>query len=189
MRFRFYDKAGTPEVDSISEVAALAQVEIPESDYETFFDVLYPIVFDGFFCGDGNAKMGDENVSLLFACIKGVLAYVIVSLADDALFADGLDDLFTSLDVPVIDGMYQGVPKLFYAQTAANAVIISLLAPLVDGVVSDAYAPADNNVVLEPYAAPGDDFENLAPLTFMNKFMTVMTVIFNMITNLLTRLG
>ncbi len=78
---------GTPEVDSLQEIAALGGETFPQSNYKTV-PQLAADVLNAFFAGDENLKMDDPEIRLLLSCVKAALTYTLVNAADDVLRAE-----------------------------------------------------------------------------------------------------
>ncbi|GEM_PF-6367077 len=60
-----------------------------------------------------------------------------------------------------------GAAKAVYKSHTVNTVVEAILSPIVGGMASDAYSPADLNVTLEPYGENRTN-ENSAPLSVIS---------------------
>lgn len=146
-----YDEYNTPDADSIQEIAAAAGYTMPESDYNSVYEVAGDI-FSAFFAGEEGFSVNDTEPSILFAALKGCISYALGQYSQMLLSADGAK----------LTGI---LAKLAYADSLPNKLFSTLVDPLLESVISDAYTPGDLNVTLEAYSVNGSDGEYGAALS------------------------
>ncbi len=83
--------------------------------------------------------------------------------------------------MPLGDGAMQKTAKVVFAKSVSTRIVNGLLAPLVESVVSDAFAPADVNVVLEPYGSSPTDTSRGVPLDTWTIILFWMNMLFKML--------
>lgn len=188
VKLPLYDRAGTPELDSIAEVAALAGYTLPESDYESAIDIAAVFVL-GFFGGYGSIKADSIETVVILEAIRGCVAYAIGKIIDDGEYSQGLALAFKLMGVPTADiesgkVFTNELAKVTYMRTAAGVIVTTAITPLLESISFDAYAPDDLNVTLEPYGAktkPSLDGDGGQPLTFFQKLIAALRYIFKLL--------
>ena len=156
-----YDKAGTPAIDSVQEIAKCAGETIAPSNY-TRFSELMAVFVSRMFCGDENTPYDAPEIKLFLQTFKAALVYALVNIPDAAA-----GELFQKLNLksPGIStggAAFTRVSKLVFAKSAATKVISAFIRPLVEGMTVDSFSPGDLNVTLEAYGVSagfkaGDD--------------------------------
>lgn len=147
-----YDDGKTPDtIDSIEEIAKLANVDIPKSDYTMVYQLAAKI-FNGFYHGDEAESVKTVEFPLFYSCFKAVLVRTISNLA----FTTNTAKIFNSVcgqifGVKPYDKMLTDSEKILYASKAADNILQSLLYNLCDGLVEDLSEPADINAVIDGY--------------------------------------
>ena len=177
LRMPLYDKAGTPAADSVSELAAMAGIKIPASDYTDVIDVA-AILYGAHLHGDETAGFDSDETALLIAGLEAVLVYALVNIppeAANALLADILPGENT-LRAPSV--ATNAAAALMFAKDAAKKILHEVLRPLAGGIVDDYSAPADLNVTLEPYGEAGTIQGDTAAVTPFEIFKKVIKEIF-----------
>lgn len=182
----------TPELDTIEEVAALSGITLEKSDYESAIDIIYVFV-GGFYSGDSNIPLDSLEGRILFNVIKAALTYTIGQCTDPTSLGKGLNKIL--VDNGVSEAAAAGllitgsVSQLVFTETAANAVIESLIRPILEGFSADAYAPADLNVELDAYNSGKEYFpDGGVPLTLWQKFIAFLKTIYEAIATLLNNI-
>lgn len=147
-----YDDGSTPDiVDSIEEIAAIAGVELPESEYEMIYQLAAKI-YNGFYHGDEAESIRTVEFPLFYACFKAVLARTITNLTFTTYTAKAFNSVMGSLfGVEPYDRMLTGAAKLNYSCEAADKILESVLYNVCDGLVTDLSEPSDINVTITGY--------------------------------------
>ncbi|MCQ2479607.1 MAG: metallophosphoesterase [Clostridia bacterium] len=147
-----YDDGKTPDrVDSIEEIAKLANVDIPKSDYIMVYQLAAKI-FNGFYHGDEAESIKTVEFPLFYDCFKAVLVRTISNLA----FSTNTAKLFNAVSQQIFgvapyEKMLTDSEKILYSSKAADNILQSLLYNLCDGLVEDLSEPSDINVVIDGY--------------------------------------
>ncbi len=163
-----YDAEGSEEIDSVSEIAKLADIDIPQSEYVDLVD-LGAAIYAGFYAGDENLSLHDSvELKLLSNALNAILVYALVNLPISPVNALlkhlGAFDLYF---LPS-NNIYTSAAKIAYLRTAGERIAIEMLAPIAGGIISDISDPEDLNVTLEPYGKIYGTEENRVPLTFLD---------------------
>lgn len=153
-----YDTAETEPIDSVEEIAACVGIAIDRSEYKSLPDIVGS-VYSLHYCGDENLSYDSPEIRIFR---QGFNAALVWALAD--LPVRTANALFSELGLPqagltINDTVLTQAAKLIYMKTAASMIFDEILKPLLGGFITDAYAPADLNVTLEPYGSPvlGED--------------------------------
>lgn len=152
LRMPIYDTAGTPETDSVSELAAAARVSLPESGYTDVIDVA-AVLYADHLRGDESFGFDSDETELLIAGLEAVIVYALVNAPAEAANAL-LSDILPSGSITDGHGCFTtATARLVYIKTASKIILHEILRPLAAGITEDYSAPADLNVTLEPYGA------------------------------------
>lgn len=182
LRMPLYDKAGTPEADSVSELAAKAGITIPDSDYTDVIDVA-AILYAAHLRGDETAGFDSDETALLIAGLEAVLAYALVNIPPEAANALLADILPADKTIRIPSVAVNAAARIMYARTAAKTILHEVLRPLAAGIVDDYSTPSDLNVALEPYGTAGTVEGNTAAVTPFEIFKRVIKAIFLVLFN------
>ncbi len=150
LRMPLYDKAGTPEADSVSELAAAAGFTLPDSEYTDVIDVA-AILYAAHLRGDETAGFDSDETALLVAGLQAVLIYALVNTPAEAVNALLSDILPSEHFIQIPSSVTTAAAKTLYVKNAVKVIMHEVLRPLAGGIVDDYSAPADLNVTLEPY--------------------------------------
>ncbi len=134
------------ETNSLESIAKLSGHTIPSSNYNSLAEIAATIL-SGVYCGDESLGKNSLEVEVLFTALHAALTYAGCGIAG------------------VLDTDAVGfVSALAHSTAFADEFILKILAPIFNGLTTDAYAPGDLNVTLEFNDA---DIDNLAPLTVL----------------------
>ena len=172
LRMPLYDKAGTPEADSVSELAASAGITIPDSDYTDVIDVA-AILYAAHLRGDETAGFDSDETALLIAGLEAVLVYALTNVPIEIVNALLTDILPDDKMIQLPAGITTSAARVMFAKNAAKVILHEILRPLAGGIVDDYSAPADLNVTLEPYGASEKVSGTTAAVTTFNIFKKV----------------
>ena len=172
LRMPLYDKAGTPEADSVSELAASAGIAIPDSDYTDVIDVA-AILYAAHLRGDETAGFDSDETALLIAGLEAVLVYALTNVPTEIVNALLTDILPSDKMIQLPAGVTDAAAKIMFARSAAKIILHEILRPLAGGIVDDYSAPADLNITLEPYGASEKVNGSTAAVTPFNIFRKV----------------
>jgi len=176
------DKAGTPAIDSIREIAASVGQKIEPGDYAKLSDIL-GILVARFYAGDENTPYNSPEITLLFQCVKAALVYAFVQLSDEAA-----SSIFKSLGLPgcaIGSASYKQAAKLAFARTAANKISAAVLTPLVQSFTVDSFGPGDLNVTLDAYGVSGPAAGKAVPITDFQVIIDYIERLFNLFFNVI----
>ncbi len=134
------------QTGSLESIARLSGNSIPKSDYNSIAEIA-ATVLSGVYAGDEALGKNSLEVKVLFSALHSALTYA----------GCGLMGLLDTKAVNVASA-------LNHATAFADEFVLKILAPVFNGLTSDAYAPGDLNVTLE-FDAP--QTEGIAPLTFI----------------------
>ena len=180
LRMPIYDKAGTPEIDSVSELAAAAHVSLPASEYTDVIDVA-AVLYANHLRGDESFGFDSDETALLIAGLEAVLVYALVNAPAEAANAL-LADILPAGRLPDSPGCLTTVTaRLFYIKTASKMILHEILRPLAAGITEDYSAPADLNVTLEPYGAETSvkgQTDAVTPLAMIIKLRKIIIDVF-----------
>ena len=176
-----YDDGSTPGVvDSIEEIAGLADYTLPKSDYKRPYQVAAKIMFS-FYHGDEETVLGGNEVPLLYDCIKAALAYFVTDLT----FGNNISELLIKLsDVDLRNENISVLSKINYADNAVSKLADALLLSLTDGLRADLCSPSDINVTIDGYGT-ANDIENGFTINLFKKVFEKIFEIFNIYFELL----
>lgn len=152
LKLPLYDRAGTPEVDSVEEIAAKAGVTLQQSDYRNMLGI-FGVIYAEHYAGDENLPYDSVEVTLFRQSFNAVIVYALTNIPISVA-----NTLFVSLGLPasgfhLADKIYTPFAKRIYMETAAKLVFVELMKPLLNSFTTDNYAPGDLNETLEPYGA------------------------------------
>ena len=176
LRMPIYDKAGTPETDSVSELAAAARVSLPESGYTDVIDVA-AVLYANHLHGDESFGFDSDETELLIAGLEAVIVYALVNAPAEAANALLADILPAGSIKESPECFTTAAARLIYIKTASKIILHEILRPLAAGITEDYSAPADLNVTLEPYVAESaveGDTDAITPLAIMIKLKKIM---------------
>ena len=132
---------------SVSEIAARYHIEIPQTDYETGWDLAASLVTEHYAGGEAY-EVDDPRVTALLRTASLILKFVPDQTAD-ALLSDAgkaVADALTGQDVKAL------CRRLFGGVTPGEYLIAAILSPIIYGFVMDDDAP-DNDGTLHGYGA------------------------------------
>lgn len=155
LKLPLYDKAGTPEIDSLEEIAAKAGVMLQASDYKNVLQI-GGTIYAHHYAGDENMPYHSPEITLFRQGFNAALVYALTNIPVNMANA-----LFTGLGLPaaglnIAENFYTPLAKRIYIQNAAKLVFVEVMKPLLNGITDDMYAPGDLNETLEPYGATWD---------------------------------
>ena len=143
---------------SIEEIAALGGYTLPASAYTSFFEVLN-VIIGNYAAGDADMPAESLEVRLLLDCIKAVLVYALGKNAD-MITPESVKEFSDLTGIRLTEAETQaGLASLLFRRNLVNRVVQSLALPFLEGVTKDAFAPADVNIDLPPYAEIQNRFE------------------------------
>ncbi len=146
--------------NSLQSIAALAGYTIPESDYNSLAEIAATILCS-VYSGDESLGKNSLEVRVLYSALRSALTYALCGIAG------------------VLDTNAVGVvSSIAHSTVAADEFILRFIAPIMNGLTSDAYAPGDLNVTLE---LDGTGVDGLAPLTFIQYVKFIIQKIFEML--------
>ena len=179
-----YDKAGTPAIDSVEEIAKSVGEKIAPSSYTRFSDLIAFLV-TRLFSGDENTPYDSPEVQLFLQTLKAGLVYAFVNIPNDAA-----RELFKSLGLSgtgliVNDASYTRAAKLIFAKTASEKILSAVIKPLIEGITVDAFAPGDLNVTLEAYGVSGGATASADPITDFQVITDIIKSMFNLFVNVM----
>ena len=156
-----YDDGATPEsTDSIEEVAVSYGFTIPASDYEKPYQVVAALM-GAFYHGDEPASLKENELPLVYACLKAMLVRAIMNIGTGSLTADEFDALTEMVDGTTVSAeIMKGAANEKAVVDMAGAVASSLLYTLTDGIAYDYSEPEDINVTLPGYGAENESVKN-----------------------------
>ncbi len=166
-----YDDGKTPdEIDSIEEIAMLASVDLPKSDYEKVYQLAAKIM-GGFYHGDEAESLKTVEFPLFYACFKAVLVRTISNLA----FSTKTAKVFNSFSQQIFgvapyEKMLTDSEKILYSSKAADNILESLLFNLCDGLVTDLSEPSDINLTIDGYGK-NDSFNKEFQLSVLKRII------------------
>ncbi len=134
------------ETNSLESIAKLSGNSIPKSDYKSIAEIAATILCE-VYSGDENLGKNSLEIKVLFSSLHAALTYAGCGMA-------GLLDTKAVSIVSVIN----------HSTAFADEFILKFLAPIFNGLTSDAYAPGDLNVSLEFGV---EDINGASPLTFI----------------------
>lgn len=149
----FYD-SGTPETDSVAEIAKKAGITLLPSEYVNLLD-LAGAMYAGHYAGNENYPMDSAEVRLFGSAVNAVLVSVLINMPTQAANA-----LLTAIGLPApgfsTDGATAMAARRIYRQNGAKVFTRELVKMLGEGIFSDWSTPDDLNVTLEPFDAKQD---------------------------------
>lgn len=181
MKLPLYDKAGTPEVDSVEEIAAEGGVTLERSDYKTIPE-LFGALYGNHMAGDETIPDDTLEVVLFKQCLKGNLIYLFSNLPSATVNSVLESFSLPALNIPA-DRTLTKMAKLAYAKTAANLVLTEIIRPLLRSITVDTYAPGDLNETLEPYGTNWDLPGKTAAITDHNYAKRILLVLIRIVLN------
>ncbi len=134
------------ETNSLESIAKLSGNSIPESDYKSMAEIAATILCE-VYSGDEALGKNSLEIKVLFSSLHAALTYAGCGV------------------LGLLDTKAVNIVSLINHSTAfADEFILKFLAPIFNGLTSDAYAPGDLNVTLEFGV---DDINGASPLTFI----------------------
>ena len=180
LRMPLYDASGTDEADSVSELAAMAGITLPESNYTDVIDVA-AILYAAHLRGDETLGFDSDETTLLIAGLEAVLAYALSNIPVEIANALLADILPADKVIQVPSSAVSFTARFMYMKTASKIIMHEILRPLAKGIVDDYSVPADLNVTLEPYGnseAPDGNTANITFLSIMKQFIKEAFLVF-----------
>ncbi|MCR4614858.1 MAG: metallophosphoesterase [Clostridiales bacterium] len=132
---------------SFEELAAKYKYTLPESNYETCYDIVAAII-TSHMSGDENIRSGDVEIKLLKNIAKIILLEAFKQRNTDvSALAEklGLSNLR--------ENVFNYTASFGFKETVANQLADIFMAPVIEGFTVDAYEPDDNNATLPSYSA------------------------------------
>lgn len=177
LKLPLYDDEGTPETDSVEEIAQMAGISIERSDYKDVLEIA-GAVYAGHYAGDENIDFNSLEVRLLGRGLNAVLVYAFMNIplrTANILFAQlGIQSSGFSIN----DSIYGLAAKKIYMKSAAKIIVNSLIRSVADGIINDFSAPGDLNVSLEPY---GETHTLTGPTVAITNASYIFSIIFRFI--------
>ncbi len=166
-----YDNGSSPDkIDSIEEIAQLAGMEIPKSDYEKLYQVAAKIM-SGFYHGDEPESTKETEFPLFYACVKAVLARSVANLAfctTPSKIADSVLKIITGNNP--YGYVLNETSDFFMAQGITDYILESTLLTVTNGFTTDFSQPDDINIIISGYGI-NDSAEKTVPLNIFEKIM------------------
>lgn len=184
LRMPLYDKANTPEADSVAELAATAGMTIPDSEYTDVIDVA-AVIYANHLKGDETFGFDSDETTLLLTGLEAVLVYALVNAPTEAVNALLTDILPEDNMLRSPEFFTTAAARTVYMQNAAKKIVREILRPLAGGMVDDYSAPADLNVTLEPYGPTDCVKGDTAAITPFAIFVQVIREIFRVCLNVI----
>lgn len=184
LRMPLYDKANTPEADSVAELASTAGMTIPDSEYTDVIDVA-AVIYANHLKGDETFGFDSDETTLLLTGLEAVLVYALVNAPTEAVNALLTDILPEDNMLKSPEFFTTAAARTVYMQNAAKKIVREILRPLAGGMVDDYSAPADLNVALEPYGPTDCVKGDTAAITPFAIFMQVIREIFRVCLNVI----
>ncbi len=184
LRMPLYDKANTPEADSVAELAATAGMTIPDSEYTDVIDVA-AVIYANHLKGDETFGFDSDETTLLLTGLEAVLVYALVNAPTEAMNALLTDILPEDNMLKSPEFFITAAARTVYMQNATKKIVREILRPLAGGMVDDYSAPADLNITLEPYGPTDCVKGDTAAITPFAIFMQVIREIFRVCINVI----
>ena len=181
-----YDNEGTPEVDSIEEIAQKQGIKIDKSDYKNILDVAATI-YAAHYAGDEHLEYNSPEVRILGCGLNAVLLYTSLNIPITIA-----NSLFASIGLPtmgfsIIDNI-NTTEREPYIKSAVKIVMKEMIEPLSDGIINDISVPGDLNESLEPYGSSHSLEGQTIAISdfkyFLNIILKILTAILKSTANL-----
>ena len=146
--------------NSLSEVAAQYNIELPESEYETGWDLAMTMVA-AHYAGSENYPMSGRDVTLFLRIVSTVIKEVAGTL-DDTIIYDAAVAIMAGLSA---DQSYDVIDKITNEQggiTAGEYLALAIFSPVIESFVVDDGVD-DNNGAIAGYGrnSDGEKFDNI----------------------------
>lgn len=144
----------------VQELAKEYNIDIPDSEYETAWDLATDLVAYHY-AGEEPYNLHSKEVKIFLRTVALILLDDL-STVNDEIFLGAANDLLAGLG---INGISKELTKLgtevFGPVTAGEYFLLSIAAPLIYEFAYDSDGVNDNNGVIEGYGAPVDNFANI----------------------------
>ncbi len=144
----------------VQELAKEYNIDIPDSEYETAWDLATDLVAYHY-AGEEPYNLHSKEVKIFLRTVALILLDDL-STVNDEIFLGAANDLLADLG---INGISKELTKLgtevFGPVTAGEYFLLSIAAPLIYEFAYDSDGVNDNNGVIEGYGAPVDNFANI----------------------------
>ncbi|NLX92538.1 MAG: metallophosphoesterase [Clostridiales bacterium] len=182
LKLPLYDTAGTPEVDSVEEIAAKAGVTLQQSDYRNMLEI-FGVIYAEHYAGDENLPYDSAEVTLFRQSFNAVIVFALTNMPISVA-----NTLFVSLGLPasgfhLADKIYTPFAKRIYMETAAKLVFVEVMKPLLNSFTTDNYAPGDLNETLEPYGVNWDLTGTTVRITDAGYIFDIIFKLFGIVIN------
>lgn len=165
------------EGETLQSIAGLAGESIPASNYQYFYQIAASVM-GGFYRGDEN---NEAIVPLVLACVKAILAKSITDMLskgfDDSKIISAVENLTQK---SIKETALTGLAKANFSSKLAETVIVSVVTPVLNGLINDLSTPDDINTTL-----PGFNKESSekAPfeLSFFKRAIAFIKQLFSLI--------
>ncbi len=155
-----YDDGSTPGIaDTVEEIAALAGVTVPESDYLMPYQ-LAARIYGGFFCGKETERTANGELDLFFICLRAALA-------------KAASDIFCP--IKAVNALsVEKLSQFNYSNKGIVKTVHALLMTLTDGLSADLSEPEDLDLVLGGYNTT-EAYSKTVPVTAANSVIKFIT--------------
>ena len=172
--------------NSVAELAEKYNIELPESDYETGWDLATSLVAMHY-AGEESFDLSSAEVTLLLRCLALILRDDL-ALVNDEVFMSAATALLESYG---LEGMSTEITKLcssiYGGVKPGEYFVIALISPLLYEFAFDSDGVNDSEGVISGYGSEESNFENLldkfkgildSVLLYFNFFLTYFGKIF-----------
>lgn len=169
----------------VQELAKEYNIDIPDSEYETAWDLATDLVAYHY-AGEEPYNLHSKEVKIFLRTVALILLDDL-STVNDEIFLGAANDLLAGLG---INGISKELTKLgtevFGPVTAGEYFLLSIAAPLIYEFAYDSDGVNDNNGVIEGYGAPVDNFANIedAARDILAKMNLYLSFFFEIITKI-----
>ncbi len=145
-----YDDGSTPGViDSIEEIAAAGGCTLPESDYERIYQVV-AVIYGGFYHGDEDESVKENEYPLLYDCLKSVLAYTLAGVSFSSYALSDYGEMLEKAGYSKEFGnLVSDIAQVNFEKSEADILVSAILEKVTAGIIDDYSEPADINVTLD----------------------------------------
>ena len=171
-----YDTAQTKAIDSVSEIAELAGFSIEASQYKKLSEIVGSVLASHYSAAE-NIPYNSPEIRIFKQSFNAAIVYALVNIP-----VNSAKVLFNEIGLPeaglnVSKNAYKQTAKLLYTKTAAGKIMNACIQPLIEGFISDSYAPGDLNVTLEAYGVSDASAGNMVPVT---NFQQIRNILFRL---------
>lgn len=169
-----YSDPSAPDSPSLEAIAAEAGAEFPHTDYTSFPDLAAQII-GNLFTGDEKLSVASPETWLLITSLKAAISYALSGIVTEAFLPKGAADLLGSFGMTA-DALTDKIARRLFVETAAGKITLTLLSPILDGILSDGYAPSDGYAELEGFSSPAPKFAAFdVPLSALQIFRFIIS--------------